>query len=90
MAEAVIDLFAPPRITSERRDDGTILLRSAEALGDYPPTLAHVFRSHAQAHPERLLAAERDRDGWRTLSWGAARELRDAVGALERAAGVGG
>ena len=89
VAEAVIDLFAPPRITSERRDDGTILLRSAEALGEYPPTMAHVFRSHAQAHPERLLAAERDRDGWRTLSWGEARVAADALAQALLDAGLG-
>jgi hypothetical protein len=32
MSIAVLDLFAPPRITAQRRADGTILVRSIEDL----------------------------------------------------------
>jgi feruloyl-CoA synthase len=79
MSDAVLDLFAPPRIAGERRDDGSILLRSDEPLGSHPPSMAHVFRARAAQHPERVLAAERDGDGWRTLAWGAARSAADSL-----------
>jgi feruloyl-CoA synthase len=79
MSIAVLDLFAPPRIAAERRADGTILVRSTEDLGPYAPSMAHLFRAHADEHPGRTLAAERADGGWRALSWGEAREQADAV-----------
>ena len=81
MTTSAVDLFAPPRIVSEARADGAILLRSAEPLGDFAPSMAHLFRSGAAAHPERVLAARRPGDGagWETLTWGEARARADAV-----------
>src|SRR4051812_33956994 len=79
MSIAVLDLFAPPRITAERRAEGTVLVRSAEHLGPYAPSMAHLFRARAEEHPGRTLAAERADGGWRTLTWGDARERADAV-----------
>lgn len=86
---AVVDLFAPPRIAADRRDGGTILLRSTEELGEHPPTMAHSFRAHAEQHPERLLAAERDGDSWRTLTWGEARPAADGLAQVLLDAGLG-
>ena len=83
------DLFAPPRIFAERRGDGTLLLRSAEALGEHPATMAHTFRSHAERQPDHVLAAERDGDAWRTLTWGDARRAADALGQALLDAGLG-
>jgi feruloyl-CoA synthase len=82
-------LFAEPRVVVEERPDGTTLIRSAHELGEYAPSMAHLFRAHADAHPERTLAAERDGDGWRELSWGDARTTADAVAQalLERGLG---
>jgi feruloyl-CoA synthase len=74
-----VELFSPPRIAAERRPDGSTLLASAEPLGAYAPSMAQVFRHHATEHPERLLAAERDGDGWRELTWGEARASADAI-----------
>jgi feruloyl-CoA synthase len=79
MSDAVLDVFAPPEAIMERRADGAILLRSAEPLGEYAPSMAHLFRTGALAHPDRILAAEREGDGWRTLTWGAARTRADAL-----------
>ncbi|MEA2395162.1 MAG: feruloyl-CoA synthase [Solirubrobacteraceae bacterium] len=79
MPDTLLDLFAPPRIVAERRDDGAVLLRSEEALGPYPPSMAHAFRANADAHPDRVLAARRDGEGWRTLTWGEARLRADAI-----------
>ena len=74
-------LFAPPRVTLERRDDGSLLLRSAEPLGAYPRSMAHWFRENAERHPERVLAAARPPGGaeWVELTWGDARARADAV-----------
>jgi feruloyl-CoA synthase len=76
---ASVELFATPRIAQERRADGSMLLSSTEPLEAHPPSMAHAFRANAAAHPERLLAAERDGAGWRELTWGQARVAADAI-----------
>ena len=75
-----VELFSPPRIAMERRSDGAILMWSEEPLGPYAPSMAHDLRRYAAEHPERVLAAERDGDGWSELTWGQARETADALG----------
>lgn len=78
--------FAVPRVELEARADGTRLLRSLEPLRPGPPTLLHAFRQGAEEHPDRLLVAERAGEGWRQVSWGAARRTVDrlAQGLLSR------
>ncbi|HEX3318327.1 MAG TPA: feruloyl-CoA synthase [Solirubrobacteraceae bacterium] len=44
------------------------MLRSTEPLGPFAPSLAHVFRAGAAAHPDRLLVTH----GTRELAWGEA------------------
>jgi feruloyl-CoA synthase len=79
MADTAVELFAPPRVVCEERDDGAILMRSAEPLGDFAPSMAHAFRAGADAHPERVLATR----AGAALRWGEARERADAIaGAL--------
>jgi hypothetical protein len=73
--------FALPRVVSQQRTDGTALLQSAHTLGDPSFSMAEVFRRGAASHPERLLASERDGDGWRSIAWGEA-ELRAGDAAL--------
>jgi feruloyl-CoA synthase len=84
MAESrVADLFAPPRVVAEERGDGGLLLRSAEPLGPYAASMAHLFRAGAEAHPDRVLATQPQGDGSRrTLRWG---EARDRAGAIAQA-----
>jgi len=95
MTSSAVDLFAPPRIAMERRADGTVLLRSTEPLGEYAPSMAHLFRAGAAAHPDRVLAAQRPRDPaaglWETLTWGEARTRADAIAQalLEHGLGAG-
>jgi feruloyl-CoA synthase len=89
VSDAALDLFAPPRIVAEERDDEVLLLRSAEPLGTYVPSMAHAFRRHSEAHPDRVLAAQRDGDVWRTLSWGEARGAADAAAQGLLDAGLG-
>jgi feruloyl-CoA synthase len=78
--------FAEPRISAERRPDGTLLLRSDEPLRPHAPTIVHAFRAGSEAHPDRLLIAERAGDDWARLTWGEARQTADrlAQGLLDR------
>jgi hypothetical protein len=69
----VISVFAGPRIVMREREDGCLLLRSADLLQDYPGTVVHSLRAWAVADPDYPLVAERDADGsWRACSYGAA------------------
>jgi feruloyl-CoA synthase len=67
-----MELFAEPRTLAERRADGSLVLTSALPLGTYARNMAEPFRATAAAHPERLLAADRDGDGWRRVTYGGA------------------
>src|SRR5688572_9605851 len=62
--------FAPAVVTIEKRRDGTLVLRSPQPLGDYPPNLACLLPEWAGAAPDRLFLAERQAAGpWRTLTY---------------------
>ena len=54
-------LFAPPRIVAgpggPRDIDGTVVLRSAEPLGDYPVSVVHSLREWARIAPGHPAAA---------------------------------
>jgi len=78
--------FAPPRIESEPRPDGGLLIRSAEPLAEHPVSVVHSFRAGSEAHPDRLLVAERAGEQWARLTWGEARARVDALaqGLLDR------
>jgi feruloyl-CoA synthase len=66
--------FAPPHIVAESGPDGRLLLRSAEPLAPHPVSVLHDFRAHSEAHPDRLLLAERAADGeWSRSTWGQVR-----------------
>ena len=89
-------LFAPPRIAAvdagEPGADGSLLLRSAEPLGDYPVTVVHSLRAWARVDPGRLLVAERGPDGaWLGRTYAAAVAAADAIGQalLDRGLGPG-
>lgn len=79
--------FAPPRIEGERLPDGRLLMRSTDPLGEHPVSVVHSFRAHCQAHPDRLLVAERGLDGqWASSTWGEVSQQADrlAQGLLDR------
>jgi feruloyl-CoA synthase len=74
-------MFAKVRITAEPAGDGTLLLRSADELDDYPSTVLHSLRAWAQTAPDHPLIAERGPAGaWRTVGYGAAVGAADAIG----------
>jgi feruloyl-CoA synthase len=70
--------FAEPQVDVERRDDGTLVLRSPHALQAYPGHLGHHLRRWAGVCPDRIFLAERDRQGgWRTVRY------REMLGIVE-------
>ena len=72
--------FARPDIAIERRSDGTVILSSRHPVGAYEESVPAVLRARAAEHPDRPLAAQRDRDDrWVELSYGEARSKADAL-----------
>jgi feruloyl-CoA synthase len=62
--------FGNPAVTIERCDDGTIYLRPKAKLGDYPVRLTDRLHHWAEAAPDRVFMAERDKHGgWRQISY---------------------
>jgi long-subunit acyl-CoA synthetase (AMP-forming) len=88
---AAARLFAAPRVTAENAADGSVLLRSADPLGEYPATVIHSLRAWADAAPDPLVAERAPDGGWRRCSYGAAAAAADAIGQalLERGLGPG-
>jgi len=75
------ELFASPRaIAASGGEPGVLLLRSAEELGEYPVTVVHSLRAWAAIAPDYPLVAERDRGGWRTVSYGGTVAAADSIG----------
>ena len=57
-------------IVSKELPDGTIYLRSAENLKEYPRVLTERLLSVASSHPERTFIAQRDASGgWASLTY---------------------
>lgn len=70
-------------VDSERRPDGTLLLRARGDLPAYPRTIIDRLRHWAAAAPDRVFLADRGHDGaWRTVTY---RETLDRVRALAQA-----
>jgi len=74
------DTFSAPDTAIERRDDGTVILRSRQILGRCETSIPAVLRRRADQHPDRPLAAQRDANGhWTALTYGEARSQADAL-----------
>jgi feruloyl-CoA synthase len=57
-------------VVMERREDGTMLMRSTAELPPYPDKLTQPLEHWASAAPERVFLAQRGADGaWRTLTY---------------------
>ena len=89
-SSAASPLFAPPRVTAARAGDA-VLLRSAEALGEYPVSVVHSVREHARLTPDQPVIAERDGRDWRLITYAEAVAAAAAIGQglLERGLGPG-
>ena len=71
----------------ERRADGTIVMRCAQALAPYPTAWTHSLDRWAKEAPDRIFVAQRDATGgWRKLTYKDARNQarRIAAGLLAR------
>ncbi len=81
--------FAPAQVVSERRSDGTLLLRSPQRLAPYARAVGEWLVHWAAAAPERSFLAERSGEGWRKLGYGEALEAARRIGQalLERGLG---
>ena len=70
-------------VDSERRGDGTLILRARGDLPAYPRTIVDRLRHWAEAAPDRVFLADRGPDGtWRTVTY---RQALDRVRALAQA-----
>ncbi|MGI5328492.1 feruloyl-CoA synthase [Actinomadura nitritigenes] len=74
-----MELFATPETRAEYHPGGSIVLTSGLPLGQVAENMAVPFRAGARDHPDRLLVAERDGDGWRHVTWGEAGRLVEGL-----------
>ncbi|MCS6945123.1 MAG: AMP-binding protein, partial [Sutterellaceae bacterium] len=72
--------FAPPRVERIERGDGGFILRSREPLAGYARCVGDWLRAQAQRAPQRLFLAQRDGDGWRTVTYAQALAGARAIG----------
>ena len=73
--------FGVPKISVERRPDGSTLIRPQDRLGDYPMRMGDVFVEQAKSIPDRLFMASRDSSGsWRKITYGEMGRLVRAIG----------
>ncbi len=61
--------FLSARVNVERRDDGTLVLRSPELLESYARCIGEYLEHWAKERPDQVYLAERDGDDWRTLTY---------------------
>jgi feruloyl-CoA synthase len=62
--------FSDPKVTIERRHDGTIYLRPTRELGDYPARITDRLHHWAEVAPDRVFMAERNAGGgWRQITY---------------------
>src|ERR1035437_2032738 len=82
--------FAPAAVLSERRADGSVVLRCPRDLGPYARCLGEYLEHWAQAAPTRLFLAERQGEGWRKITYAQALLATRAIGAalLQRQLGA--
>lgn len=73
--------YAPVALISEKRADGSLVLRARAALQSYNPNLGQIFRASAAAQPDRPFIAERVGEDWRTLTYADTRRQVDAIAA---------
>jgi len=70
----------PPKLFSQRRPDGSYLIRSLYDLGAMHRSIAHLLEDRAGQHPERNLLAQRTPQGpWRFITYGEANQRANAV-----------
>ncbi len=82
--------FWNPSFEITHREDGAILMRQAEDLAPFFPTLADYLDKWADATPDQTWIARRNDGGdWVNISYGEAREKALALGASLLSLGLG-
>ncbi len=86
--------FLPIRLEVERRQDGAIILRNKNPMGEPPPNLLEPLRRHAEENPERIWLAQRPRGParagvWQELAYREGWEKTCALAAALAARGLG-
>ena len=70
----------PPKIYSQRRADGSYIIRSLYDLGEMHRSIAHLLEARANEHPTRNLLAQRTQQGpWRFITYGEANQQANAI-----------
>ncbi|HEU4442406.1 MAG TPA: feruloyl-CoA synthase [Burkholderiales bacterium] len=72
--------LGPRDVEVERRAGGILHLRSPHRLRPFPDRITERLEYWAKAAPERVLFAQRDGSGWRTVSYAQARHRARRVG----------
>jgi len=80
--------LGPKDVAVERRAGGVIYLRSPQPLGEYPRQMGERLEHWATRAPDRILFAQRDGNGWRTVSYGDALQKARRIGAALLAKGL--
>src|SRR6185436_5872842 len=70
-----------PEVQVDRRADGTIYLKSGRTLPPYPDKLTDRLVHWATAAPDRVFMAEREANGWRTITYSQTLEKVRRIGA---------
>lgn len=70
----------PPKIYSQRRADGSWIIRSLYDLGPMHRSIVHLLEERAATHPARNLLAQRTPQGpWRYMTYGEMNQRADAI-----------
>lgn len=70
----------PPSVTIDREADGVVRLGSPLPMPPVEQSLAHLFDRAAESHPDRLFMCQREgADGWRDITYAAARRAADGL-----------
>lgn len=80
--------FGDVGLEIERRDDGTLILSARAPLAPYEQNLMRRFWALGEAQTDKTWIAERDGDGWKRLTYGAARRDVSAVANWLKARGL--
>ncbi|MDX1782224.1 MAG: feruloyl-CoA synthase [Thalassovita sp.] len=73
-------ITVPQEVTTETRADGTLILRSAHALGPVADTTGDWLHRWAEMTPDAVFIAERNGDGWREVSYAQALDMVRKLG----------
>lgn len=82
--------FWSPEFEIETRDDGTIVMRQADDLTGYLPTLADYLDKWADQTPDQPWIARRGADDeWERITYGTARDQARRIGGALLSLGLG-